>query len=819
QTLLNKNLFQLNQYTIDYNLNIKLNDINQYEFKNNISYTTIDLLNEIYQNMLCYFIEQNHFISYDLFNKIEHLLSSYLIISLANYSKNLNHKQINIQTETINNNQPPININLKPLFIMSIDTLDKLLKFLLQSSLVTIRLWHHLFSLLYYTSTNIDYAKQMKQLWFKGDIDNSLFAKIWLKFIQTTQDMIDESTVDIIINYFERLFMCDDENINITENIKLNESNQSQDIPSSSLPNVNSLYLNTLLSILDRLISNGFHGPLNCHLTFLTYLFKQNFSQATSSIRLKLCRNIIDFVWSFCYSYSPLSFTQTDIHPLICFLNYDRIHHRQTSSSSSSSSSSSTSSLIPPSSVNKWHLMNTVNKISLQNNQSSSSITTATNNNDSTTNSKSSSIRRQCNLHDTCVRQMILLITKLMENTNQSHDQQRKRFKNEESNIKLNEIEDEYSDDILESIYIEKLLSILSMCHSSLDSSSSISLNSSTKFLAASITSTNQYSSFIHTTIHLNLNDLISVGDSIYYCLSSFISQPNYLLPILCHYLTTSPLLSSPLLLFIIYSIHNTRILFDVLNQYKFLDLLVNNLITYSNYLSNQTQIPSIQRIYDQRQSLNNTMDIGSINLSTQCQITCSNPNASSPEILIQSNSNVPTTITSSSRRLRSPPWSYTYSPNEQRCTLTLQFPYSIILKSIQIVPFTQLSINHYTIIDQLNTNSTQYPSSITCEISSDGYYFIPCAYLLNTQGQQIINLSITKQIDIVRQLRIHFYKPIDHDTIGLQQISIYGYYAYDQQTIIEQTSHPYQTLISTVYGKQILHSKNSNTSIVTTLN
>ncbi|CAF1551925.1 unnamed protein product [Rotaria sordida] len=36
---------------------------------------------------------------------------------------------------------------------------------------------------------------------------------------------------------------------------------------------------------------------------------------------------------------------------------------------------------------------------------------------------------------------------------------------------------------------------------------------------------------------------------------------------------------------------------------------------------------------------------------------------------------------------------------------------------------------------------------------------------------------------------------------------------------IIEQTSHPYQTLISTVYGKQILHNKNSNTSIITTVN
>ncbi|CAF1560124.1 unnamed protein product, partial [Adineta steineri] len=167
-----------------------------------------------------------------------------------------------------------------------------------------------------------------------------------------------------------------------------------------------------------------------------------------------------------------------------------------------------------------------------------------------------------------------------------------------------------------------------------------------------------------------------------------------------CHYLTTNPLLSSPLLLFIIYSLHNPQNLSEILNQYKFLDLLVNNLISFSNHLSNQTQIPSIQRIYDQRQSLNNnTMDIGSINLAPQCQITCSNPNATSPEILIQSNNNLQTTLPSSSRRLRSPPWSYTYPPNERSCTLTLNFPYSIILKSIQIITFTQLSVNHYTII------------------------------------------------------------------------------------------------------------------------
>ncbi|CAF4597965.1 unnamed protein product, partial [Rotaria magnacalcarata] len=42
----------------------------------------------------------------------------------------------------------------------------------------------------------------------------------------------------------------------------------------------------------------------------------------------------------------------------------------------------------------------------------------------------------------------------------------------------------------------------------------------------------------------------------------------------------------------------------------------------------------------------------------------------------------------------------------------------------------------------------------------------------------------------------------------------------YDQQMIIEQTSHPYQTLISTVYGKQVINtSKSSNSPIVTTLN
>ncbi|CAF2853804.1 unnamed protein product [Rotaria sp. Silwood2] len=45
--------------------------------------------------------------------------------------------------------------------------------------------------------------------------------------------MIDESTVDIVINYFQRSFMCNDEYINIIENIKLNLISTSLPIPTT----------------------------------------------------------------------------------------------------------------------------------------------------------------------------------------------------------------------------------------------------------------------------------------------------------------------------------------------------------------------------------------------------------------------------------------------------------------------------------------------------------------------------------------------------------------------------------------------------------
>jgi hypothetical protein len=41
-----------------------------------------------------------------------------------------------------------------------------------------------------------------------------------LKFIQTTQDVIDDSTMEVVINYFERLFMCEEKTDDLTESIK-----------------------------------------------------------------------------------------------------------------------------------------------------------------------------------------------------------------------------------------------------------------------------------------------------------------------------------------------------------------------------------------------------------------------------------------------------------------------------------------------------------------------------------------------------------------------------------------------------------------------
>ena len=213
QHLLNQN-FILNY---EYQLKSKDSYSNQHERIQFFLPSTSDMLNKIFQKLLYQSIDiQSSMFSYECFNQIEHLLSSYLMISLANYSKNLPSKSTHVH-----GNQPPMNLNLKPLFFMSIEILDRFLRFLLDSSLITRRLWHHVFSLLYYTSTNVQLANQMKEKWFQGDVENSLFAQIWLKFLQTTQDMIDESTVDVIINYFERLFMCD--NDNSSTNVKSNK--------------------------------------------------------------------------------------------------------------------------------------------------------------------------------------------------------------------------------------------------------------------------------------------------------------------------------------------------------------------------------------------------------------------------------------------------------------------------------------------------------------------------------------------------------------------------------------------------------------------
>ena len=76
----------------------------------------------------------------------------------------------------------------------------------------------------------------------------------------------------------------------------LDENDPSVETPTFSTSKLNRPYLNTFLSLMNRLVSDGLQGPLNCHLRFLSYLFDLNYTDATPAIRLRLCRNIVDFV-------------------------------------------------------------------------------------------------------------------------------------------------------------------------------------------------------------------------------------------------------------------------------------------------------------------------------------------------------------------------------------------------------------------------------------------------------------------------------------------------------------------------------------------
>ncbi|CAF1252689.1 unnamed protein product, partial [Didymodactylos carnosus] len=252
----------------------------------------------------------------------------------------------------------------------------------------------------------------------------------------------------------------------------------------------------------------------------------------------------------------------------------------------------------------------------------------------------------------------------------------------------------------------------------------------------------------------------------------------------------------------------------------------------YGNYSHKYSSPTSLQT--DQQQL--SAPPLGLINIAAEGQITCTNPNSSPPDVLISA----ATTLTSQTlRRMRTSPWSYQFSASEERCTLILHFPRVYTIKNIVISTFTQIAINQWGtagnvglgtgasvannfITDGAHGNTTminnsQSPSAVSVEISKDGYYFVPCGVPLLTYGLQTIDISLT-QPEIVKKVRLNLYKPYDQDTIGLQQISCYGYCAYDQQSLIQQCLS-YPTLTSTVYGVSQPHSnkqKSSKSSVIT---
>ncbi|CAF1111526.1 unnamed protein product, partial [Didymodactylos carnosus] len=271
--------------------------------------------------------------SYSLLANLDRLLTNYLTFSLLNYSRSIDAENKTTTQDTSSAATSllslPVNQMLKPLIYMSTNTLEHILNYIYQyNDLLTPKIWHHLFTLLFYTSINKQSAYHMKTKWFNETAD-TVFIHVLFQFFKASYEMFDENTLEMITNYLERLFMCEEQQSETIKGKRTAEESNPTVTQSIIEQNVscNRLYLNSLITILNRFITDNFYminGPLNCHLKLLNYYLKIDFTNATVSKKTILIKSIIDFVWNYIRYYSTLNFTLNNVHPLMCFLNYDR---------------------------------------------------------------------------------------------------------------------------------------------------------------------------------------------------------------------------------------------------------------------------------------------------------------------------------------------------------------------------------------------------------------------------------------------------------------------------------------------------------------
>ncbi|XP_029637353.1 baculoviral IAP repeat-containing protein 6 isoform X1 [Octopus sinensis] len=230
--------------------------------------------------------------------------------------------------------------------------------------------------------------------------------------------------------------------------------------------------------------------------------------------------------------------------------------------------------------------------------------------------------------------------------------------------------------------------------------------------------------------------------------------------------------LSDPLLWFILKVLNNSNAV-KMFLQMGAVDVICNNLVSCSQKIvntspglistmmqnlnnSNNSRLPSAHRL-----NVNSTnTDCNDIlqNFAPLGSISSSSPTATPAEVLIQASP--------PHRRARSAAWSYHFYPDETWVDLTIQLPFAILLKEVQISPH--------------NTSLSTCPSYVSLEVSHDGITVTPMSAPLMTCSLGFIRLQLIRP-EVVTMVTIRLHRARDSMTIGLSQILLMGHSAFSE--------------------------------------
>ncbi|XP_062579414.1 baculoviral IAP repeat-containing protein 6-like [Saccostrea cucullata] len=274
----------------------------------------------------------------------------------------------------------------------------------------------------------------------------------------------------------------------------------------------------------------------------------------------------------------------------------------------------------------------------------------------------------------------------------------------------------------------------------------------------------------------------ISVGDGIYQILvtlTRLCSDSRCVIESLYKYLSGSysvrtqqslNKLSEPLLWFILKVLDSARSINTFLEMGG-ISIICQNLVNCNCRIisTNPSLISTIMQNLNGRSRLekkNSDFESpdGLQNFAPLGYICSSSPTASPAEVLIQSSP--------PHRRARSAAWSYHFYPDEAWVDLTIQLPFAVLLKEVQIQPH--------------GTSLTTCPSSVSLELSHDGVTSTPLCHPLMTSSLAFIKLQFQRP-QIATMVTIRLHKARDSMTIGLSQIMLMGYSAFGDSSSAPQ--------------------------------